>query len=53
VRISRRIRVQSCCDHTEVDLDLTDAEFAIIRRLADATAEAHIDGHQPTVEVTA
>jgi excisionase family DNA binding protein len=33
----RVILVRSCCDETQVTLSLTDSEFAVIARLADAT----------------
>lgn len=48
-----RITVQGCDDATEVVLDLTESEYAVVRRLADATATASQDACQPVVQVRA
>ncbi len=51
---STKVLVQSCCDSTEVTLDLTADETALLRRVASAIHRAAPDApHSPTLEVVA
>lgn len=49
--MSRRlIHVGGCDDSTNVILDLTDAEYAVVQRVAKAVTAASRYGCQPTIE---
>lgn len=52
-KTQREVIVQSCCEQTRVEIDLSDDEVAVLRRFAEATAAASRDAHYPTVEVVA
>lgn len=45
------IRVSGCDDATHVNLDLTETELAVVRRLAAALEEASSYSCQPTMRV--
>jgi hypothetical protein len=45
------VSITGCDDTTEVTIDLTETEFAGVRRLAEATAAASLDSCQPVIRV--
>ena len=46
------IRVQGCDDKTEIDMDLTDAQAAIIKLMAERVTETSESGCMPRIYVT-
>lgn len=52
VRKVYRVVVSGCDDTTVLDIELTDAEFAAVKRVADAVTAASTYGCEPRMYVT-